>query len=74
MSQIVLSNLDCSQAEEQLSEVLNADDVIGGFDFSFGLKISNSSTTVNTTVQNVLNIEKDLPSLQTINQVAGVSG
>jgi hypothetical protein len=70
MCRIVLCNLECLQMEEKLSEVINADEVMGGFDFNFGLTISNTKVTV----RNVLNIDRDLPSLEAINQIAGASG
>jgi hypothetical protein len=74
MCLIVLRNLECLQMEEKLSEVINADEVMGGIDFNFGFTISNTNTKVSTTIRNVLNIDRDLPSLQTINQIAGASG
>ncbi len=74
MCRIVLGNLEHLQVEERLSEVLNADEVMGGIDFNFGFTISNTSTKVSNTIRNVLNIDRDLPSLQTINQIAGAAG
>lgn len=72
MSNIVLSNLNSSKVEHRISEAYNADEVVGGF--GIDISISNQTTSITTTVQNILNIDRNLPSLTTINQVAGIPG
>lgn len=74
MSNIVLSNLNSSKVEHRISEAYNADEVVGGFGFGIDISISNQTTSITTTVQNILNIDRNLPSLTTINQVAGIPG
>lgn len=68
MSKLVLSNLDSLKAKECISVVDNADKVFGGF----GINIS--FVDQNILVENILNINRDLPSLKTINQVASLPG
>jgi hypothetical protein len=70
MSKLVLSNLDSLKAKECVSVVDNADKVVGGFVFNFSFV--NQNTKIDTLVENVLNINRDLPSLTTINQVASL--
>ncbi len=70
MSKLVLSNLDSLKAKECISVVDNADKVVGGFGFTFSFV--NQNTKIDTLVENVLNINRDLPSLTTINQVASL--
>jgi hypothetical protein len=72
MSKLVLNNLDSLKAQECISVVDNADKVFGGFGFT--LSFVNQTTKIDTLVENVLNINRDLPSLTTINQVASLPG